>query len=333
MRRFAWLPFLEQRHIPYTTTGSNVAKNHVNIACPMCRDDPSHHMGLCLDPRKPYWGCWRNTSHRGKSPVYLVAKLLRISRHAAALICGAGQSYDVEDFTAAISRLRDGAAPAPSREAHSALVGRLAASLPAPRGVLPLRLETAAKPYLSYLRRRGFFMPATTARDFDLRYAVTGLFARRLIFPVYQDGAVRNYVGRDVSGASHLRYRNLSNDASAEDLSRLIYGHDELVLGGETLFIVEGPFDALKLNAYLPRDCFSVALFGKPKIGQTALLARHADLWRRVVLLLDRDAYGSALRLQSELARPHVRVFSSLPTKDPGDLTPLQVRALARSVG
>ena len=69
------LTFLDHNRIPYRTNGPNCAKGHVVIKCPFCGDeDPSEHLGIQLSTG--YWGCWRNSSHRGRRPHRLIMRLL-----------------------------------------------------------------------------------------------------------------------------------------------------------------------------------------------------------------------------------------------------------------
>ncbi len=70
-----WESVLQTEGIEYVERGPNVARNHINIHCPWCGiSDPSHHLGISLDGKG--WGCWRDRTHRGRSPKRLLYKLL-----------------------------------------------------------------------------------------------------------------------------------------------------------------------------------------------------------------------------------------------------------------
>src|SRR3990170_3506093 len=54
---------LKSKRILYLDSGSNVSRGNINICCPFCPDDPSYHLGINLETG--YWGCWRDSGHRG----------------------------------------------------------------------------------------------------------------------------------------------------------------------------------------------------------------------------------------------------------------------------
>jgi len=74
---FDFKAFCDAKNIPYVTSGKNVSIGNFNIQCPFCgHADPSEHMGI--EVATGYWGCWRESKHRGKSPQRLIMRLLHI---------------------------------------------------------------------------------------------------------------------------------------------------------------------------------------------------------------------------------------------------------------
>lgn len=317
-----WLSFLSSRGIEYIERGPNVARGHVNIRCPFCGpDDPSHHMGIRLEDGA--WGCWRDQTHRGRSPVKLIAALTGCSFREARDLADSGAPRDVP-----MDELAGKLAALDSEGTERA------AALEWPEETrIFTRCPTGADlPIQRYLFSRGFDNPPGLSRDYDIRYARRGMWKCRVLFPLRDPGGeLRGWTGRSITERSVARYRT---HPMGEGARRLLWNADR-AREGSTLVLVEGPFDALKLDLYGRSEGIrSVALLGVscPPPKQERLF-ELASGFRRLVVLLDSAALAQAVALSSSLAFMNAEV-ARLPEgrKDPGALSGAQARALVRDL-
>ena len=159
----------------------------------------------------------------------------------------------------------------------------------------------------SYLKKRGIKLK--TARLYELGYCTDGLYADRLIFPIYVFGELKSFVGRAMQKWMKIKYRHPDND----EKSSLLYGVDQ-VIGFTEVVVVEGPTDVL---AMIQRGIPTVGLLGKAAtIGQANLLRRMGV--RKVTVMLDAtapEATHQTARLFGERLEAHVAYL-------PGDVDP-----------
>lgn len=315
---FDWQGFLDGYGVHYITKGSNVARNHLSIHCPMCgAEDTSHHLTINLLGKG--WRCYRNSEHRGKNPARLIMAVLGVSRQEADRIAG-NNVYIPDDFMGAVK---------------DALGGRKSEAgtrfLPMPDEFRPLDpTRRSALPFVRYLESRGY-----DARQIDemhyrheMMYAVDGKQRGRVIFPIRYNDQLVSWTGRSIYKNEELRYKTLSTDPEVErypalgPISDFLLWHDDLLAGGETLVLCEGPFDSLRVRtlgrSYGVRStcCFTA----QPSEAQIDALYDIAPLYKRRVLLLDRGTLATAMRVTSALAGLGV-VPRAVPrhVKDPGD--------------
>lgn len=338
---FSWASFCKEHRIDYISSGAHSAKGNWHIHCPWCGDqDRSYHMGLSLDTRKPFYGCWRTMSHRGRNPARLIAALLGCTWDEATQLVEREDTSAVDSYEAAVARVL-----AVTR-AEDGLVAE--EDLLFPESFRPMYDERrSAERYLDYLVGRGFNDPISVAETYDLHYCTHGEFGRRLILPIYHEGRLVNWTGRDVTGLAKLRYNSLSdkpdvakrqgaNTPAPMSLTSTVFNHDRAERGGDALVVCEGPFDGLKIDWYAPEDSCGVAVFGMPKSAQLSVLVKLARNFDRVLVMLDAAALSNSLRLAWDdlgaLLGSAVR-WVDLPqgVKDPGALSARAVRLLLRS--
>jgi hypothetical protein len=307
---------LRRSNIEYITTGPNVGKDHLNIHCPLCGDaDPSYHMGIHRKTGR--WGCWRSSLHRGKT----LASLL-----AAVLHCSYEQARALVD--------EDGASPDSMQEAVRALLGQ---EEPSPiLQVLQLdpsfrRIKSTGSTvrFFRYLQNRGFDHTEDFITSYGLQCALTGTWGCRVVVPFLREGELVGWTARAI-GPAEIRYKT---HPPGPAIKQTLLGLDGLRHGGERLFVVEGPFDALKLDW-----CFwqgnsgnrAVPLLGtSATAAQVALLAELADMYREVVLLLDADAQAQALTLAGAVSFLRPRIGTLPPDrKDPGEMSRQEILGL-----
>jgi DNA primase len=160
-----------------------------------------------------------------------------------------------------------------------------------------------------YLAYRGV-SPRDVER-YRMGFALHGRYAYRVIIPVYSEGVMWTFVAR---GLSNSEPRVLYPEDSKP--SRALFNIDNV--RGDTVLLVEGVFDALKIG-----DA-AVASFG------TSVSAHQRDLLRRkgvkkIVVLWDGDPPGraGATRVAEQLhaARFDVRLGLLPDGKDPASAT------------
>jgi hypothetical protein len=347
-----WLTFLGDQGIPYVERGANVARGHVGIACPLCGDDPSHHMGLNTNDSR--WGCWRDQSHRGRSPVYLIQSLLSCDKKTA-IDTAKRYCKDVANEQGAIrARLEKVAREAGVRKPHQR--AEIDDAM-APADTFPVtKNPRAAKPAIDYMRQRGFNVQTElVCRRYNVRYASQGQSAGRVWFPVRSGGGVKGYVGRTIVGHKARYYAHPGGDA----LKTTIWNYDRCLDApdkprgstaggfqgnksalsdpppGKVLILCEGILDAMKLDFYgSPYGVRSCALLGLSLGAEKQVLLTHlARKYSKVFICLDAEAQRHAYEMESKLAIARARVLA-LPegVEDPGEMSPKAASAFCRDV-
>lgn len=179
-----------------------------------------------------------------------------------------------------------------------------------------------AAPGYEYLLDRG--VPAARLDAliplFDLRFDEA---ERRVVFPVRETGKDLGYTARAIDANERKRW--LSHPVEGGHKT-VIYEPDRVVAGGDTLFIVEGPFDALMVTAAMQpdNDSAATALFGSlPTVEQLAYITDAIPLFRMVYVVLDANVYGRCRRLAQQLtqmaAAPNVGSINiGIENRDPG---------------
>ena len=330
--KFDWLKFCNQYHIPYVTSGPNTARGNISVQCPWCGEsDPSQHLGLSLKIQNPVWGCFRNPQHRGLAPRRLVQRLLQCSYEQATNIVKLHNTAVPDDFESLIdNNFRD-----PSLEKPTVI----------PPVIFPKEFRSFqtiskySKKFLEYVSsERGFGEDAEEAcQTYNLHYALTGDYAWRIIIPVYDDkGVLRNWVGRAISPNTSLRYKNLAG--TGKDLLFNEHRAREVARDYETVFVVEGPWDCMKIDFYgkiFNYRVTCVALLGtsitREQVSRVALLG---NVFEKIVLLMDPEAADVNVFIEDSLAgvtRAKVLVGQLPPgVEDPGALIPSQVDVLCK---
>lgn len=326
-----WQAFLDARRIRYATTGPNVARDHIAIQCPWCgAADPSEHLGISLRGRG--WACWRNKAHRGKSNAFLITALIGCSMEEAHRIAGTGSVHVPDDFMGRMEGLLRPPGPAASRPFSLYLRDEFKSFDTA----LPSR-----KLYVDYLIRRGF--SESEIRQFTERYGVhyctRGVYRNRVIFPVYYHDELVTWTGRSIFPDERLRYKTLSPDhaiagtegylPALSQITNYLLWYDDLMDDpcDDTIYICEGPFDALKVRVLGRPDgvtatCLFTSNISEQQIG---LLHNLLPKYKHRYLLLDPEAFANALHIRSALAALDVQVAKLKPgVSDPGDLCSLR---------
>lgn len=313
------MQFCDEHHVPYVQEGANVSKDNINIQCPFC-PDPSEHLGLSLNPKRPSWGCWR-CKKGGNSPLFLVSTLLG-NRKLAERAVEDQQDKTADDF----DTLLDGAQEAPQRSARSAK------ELPSGLRALDVT-RTTARSVTGYLESRGFDDVQGLAEAYGLLYALTGDYAQRVTLPVYFEGKLVSWVGRAISNTAKVRYKT----EDSGDLKRVVANYDVLLAAPPTrLAVSEGPMDFLKLDYYgRARGLRATCLFGTRYTPSQLMLLRRLAKRHGLVVIFDPEAAMAGAQLAeelSEIAGHTVENWKLEDAEDPGALTKGQVRSLAKQL-
>lgn len=316
---FSWLAFLQRHQIPYKESGSHTHKGNVYVWCPWCRDPDQNKFRLGLHLSSPRYGCWKDPRHKGRDAPRLIRALIGCSWNQALLEAQEGGARSgteaLKERLAAIGRATG------ERHPH----------LRFPSEFVPFIGERS--PPLSwfrqYVKRRGF--PGKHADAVAERYrllaAVGGRFDCRVIVPFYDlEGRLIGWSGRAI-GNNDLRYLT-----EGQTRGVLYNGHRALREGGRLLVLVEGPFDAIKVDYYgAEHGIRAIATTGLGNVGNIGLVTTVFEEggYEHLLSLLDGDALSDSLRLRRALRHLPASV-GRVPAgvKDPGDFTPDQVRAL-----
>lgn len=338
--RFDWQTFLDDSGVEYVTKGPNVARGEIAIKCPFCGDDdPSHHMGLNLQTSK--WACWRDSSHSGANPTRLIRKLLGVSFSQAQALAGKGrvldgwESLDPKNLFSGPEK--------PSEKSSSR-------TLSLPTSFKPYLGSGADRKFVNYLVGRGFKrkdVPHVFDR-YNLHRCISGLWKDRLILPIYMDGNLVTWTGRSLNKKAMVRYRSLTTDEekakesgeeqpAVKNIKNCLPNFDDLSTTGrtDTLIIVEGPLDYLKMDWCLQETKISVTcLFGASvSDAQAALLSRVSKRFGKMYVLLDKKETAKGMDVAAALSPLGAQLWlPDLPAEDPGDLNKKQVLELVEGV-
>lgn len=335
MRPLDWRQLLNEHRVPFIERGPNVKRGEINIRCPFCGSaDPSYHMGLNLD--SGWWSCWRNKDqHSGKSPVRLLMALLRVGYAKARELAGLGVDYvDPEGFDAIAARVlgRNLAEPLPAPARREFLAF--------PRDFAPIeRGLRACHRHVTYLQDRGFTFVDELAQDYHLMFARSSWqWLDRVVIPYIYDRRLVTWTGRAIAPAQR-RYLDLDLRESLVHPKQMLFNQDVLLSGGEVLVIVEGPFDALKLDFYgAAVGVRAVALSTNSITDEQAFMLEEApQKFDRVLVMLDMSSsidIVDSMRLKQQLAFiPGIEIVPvPCKRKDAGELLAKEAVSWADSV-
>jgi len=287
--------------IHYKLRGNNVADGNINVKCPFCGSaDPSEHMGINLE--NGYWGCWRNSSHSGKDLSYLISVLIGCTKQIARELLGQQSPTDLNDLQDKVSSL-----------GKKTLIDMEESKVSFPGSFQPITKNKPYKIFWSYLLKRGFLeddIPYIIDR-YNLSGCIIGKYAYRIILPYYDKDKLIGWTGRAV-GKSDLRYFS-----SGPEIKEVLYNEQNLPEKGLYVYIVEGPFDCLKIDMY-GSPCVAISGLSITTV-QAKKLRMLSKRFTEVRCLLDSGALSTAVKLSSII--PGIKILQ-LPEEfsDPGEL-------------
>lgn len=270
--------FLLSRGIEAVDRGPNVRRGTIAVKCPFCRDDPSQHLTIRIEGPVGLWGCWRDRKHSGSGR--------NIGRLWNALgLSVLDQQYLHEEFRVSPypEALRDYREPAEEIE---------------------LRLQKLPMEMRAYLERRLEYANLGSPSEYlEEEYGVgmVSTLPGRIVFPVYEDNRIVNYVARAMDPAARLRYVTAEEDGGKQTIKDMIYNVDWRDGVEDFLVICEGVFDVISLEWQHSR-VHAVGLFGNSASDmQRDMLMRMMHEYSRTFVLLDADAAWQAMDLANQL--------------------------------
>ena len=296
-----WRRFCVEYGIKFAETGKNVKKGNINIRCPFCADDPSHHMGLSLEGKG--WACWRGDNHRGRAPQRLIRELLQCDQAQATRIA--------QKFGAKVQVV-----PRRKKDNHD----NLPISIPIEFQPFDPEKKSHAR-FHFYLRDRGF--DSAFVLPLGLYVCGKGRFRSRIVFPIIDTtGIRRGWTGRSIVKGGSARYLSYMPHGK--------YGHGfDKAPGGRELYVVEGIFDELRIRQASVQGIDAVSLLSTSMSEfQMKELLVVMKRYQRTTFMFDHKARASAQRIARELAALHPRVLSCPAPEglDLGDWNTTEVR-------
>lgn len=288
--------YLRDRRIQTWLAGKNVSPDNIGIRCPLC-NDPSNHGSFFPDGG---YACWRCGWHPVED---VIIALEKCQPHEAYRIL-----LDYETDHGYLPVLK-----------HQPKALGLQGKLDWPPGTLPLQ-----SPHKAYLRGRGFD-PDFLEAKYGLRGAgPAGIYAWRIITPIFWNGQFVSYQGRDITGRAKIKYLSCKPEFELYPHKHLLYNIDN---AREMGIIVEGTFDVWRLGDG------AVATIGSTTTKQQTILA--AERFRKVFLLFDSEkpAQAKAKKMGDMLSVLGVEAVNiMLAHGDPADMSQEESNELKQSL-
>jgi len=282
---------LSHYNIPYLQEGAknkHTRPGWIQINCPFCKGSQNYHLGYCL--YQGYFTCWRCGFH---SETETISTLLKLDWKDTKLVMGTYKGHGS------------------ARKALNVPTEGVSGVCHLPKGSTPLQTQHKA-----YLNKRGY--DSALIKHWGAIGTLWGSrpYSYRIIAPIFFQGELVSFQGRDFTGKSHLKYMTASKENEKVHHKHIVYGYD--AVPGTSVVIVEGFMDVWKLGPG------AVATFGiKYTKEQVQLLSSFRN---RFVMFdtEDGEARKQAKQLAYDLAGyGGYTEIVKLPFagKDPGDLT------------
>lgn len=297
--------YLNEKNIPFKTSGKNIGRGWIGTSCPFCGDN-RNHLGI----RDFAFSCWRCGSKGSLFKFVLELEDKDVQRAKRVIQKHSLNKY--ETYTL------DNEAAQEERE-------RLSSPFHSPSllSLFNSFKTTPEKTHERYLESRRFDTQELVRR-YNIRFShVLGAYKHRIIIPVYENAQLVSFVARDVTNKAELRYKNPPNEISAKSSKSVLYNLDNAT--SESVIVVEGPTDVWRMG----NNCVST-LGTQYTPSQVVLLSR----FRHIYILFDSAATSEAEKLADDLScfsLVHI-VSLDMNIKDPAKLTQEEARNLKREL-
>jgi len=319
--KFDIYTYLSEIGVPYRESGRNVGNGAIGICCPLC-GDTNFHMGVNIE--KKFYNCWRcgDYDQQGRGNLFnLICLLEGVNKKSAfkkiLKYSEFEDDYQEKDIYASLGVIEKQwekenlnlSVSIPKKNNDVNISGSY-------KQLSELNSEMFSEEiFLSYIKKRKFTV--NELLEWEVRAYVSGKFARRLVFPLYQDNKIVNYTGRDVTGKMEMKYLNCSNKDAVIPMKDLFFGLEYIKPNPEKLVLVEGALDTIRI--------------GKGKaIGSMGLILseRQKELIyqlypSKLLIMFDSEAWIEAEKIKKELGVfiDNIEVVRLTDGKDPADLT------------
>lgn len=316
------IEIFNQLGIEYKTQGKNISANHIGIKCPLCgHDDPSEHLGIDMDTGA--WSCWRDPTHKGRELAKLISILTDISIKKARKFIGETRT-DTTNFKDLIySKLN-------SDKTSTKLI-----DLELPKTFNFFTGDSLDQRASNYLIKRGFAQNTHVdiSNYYNVGYCYSGEYKDRIIFIIFERNIIMTWTSRSFFEIEE-RYKNLVSYKSIQSLPQTLWNYDNLMyeiplLDNPVLYIVEGYFDALKIDYYSNYNVFSTCLSGLNMTDRQIILLMDLPRKTKFIFVLDEDAKMLMPRMQSVFSQRHSNIMT-LPkgSSDPGEMSKEEIKKI-----
>lgn len=286
--------FLDKNGIEYKTEGKNVSAKWLGICCPFCNDF-SFHGGI--KPSNPVWfSCWRcGNFHLNR----VISSILHLSyRESQKRIDEAELSQNI-----------------PEKQEYGSKPFSL-----------PYGCSSMKHTHKGYLKERKFD-PDILEREYNLLGTNhQGDYPHRIIAPIFFNGRIVSFQGRDITDKQRERYKACVNEKEIIHHKNILYNIDN-AKKYKSCIVTEGITGVWRLGEQ------AVCTFGiKYTLAQAELLRK----FKKILILFDEDnkARQQADKLQCYLETFNVEVINMVMTdgRDSGELTVKETKQLIQEI-
>ncbi len=289
----------EDNNIPYRTEGKNTSKGWTQICCPFCAAiDTGFHGGINND--KANYNCWKC----GKHPLYKTLSVtLEISTQESKRLIDAYTDKKIQEI-------------------------RIKEKIINTKIQFPIGTGKLQKIHKQYLLKRNFSYKKLE-KEFNLKGTYyLGNYAYRIIAPIYYNGKLISYQGRDVTGKSELRYKACPETEEIIKHKKILYNIDSVTKN--KIIICEGITDVWRMG----NNC--VATFG---IGCTKEQIYLLSKYNNVFILFDKDEQaqeraqevGWTISSLTGIKNNKIEIITGLKS-DPAELTNEEAKHLKKEL-
>lgn len=300
----------DRHNVKYRESGKNVKRGNINVCCPFCKDDEGFHLGI--DPASKKWGCWRNLTHKGRGYRKLFQKLLKLSTQQIIELCEEKYYHTDDDFKKLSEKLF-----------INKKIPMVKKQLSLLKEFIPIQFNINDKFY-NYLKNRDFNYSdiLKIINHYKLMGCLVGDYKFRIIIPIYLNEQLATWTSRSIREDEDLRYLTLSEEKAIININRTLFDYDNIIQGGNILFITEGPFDVMKMFTLLNPKNKVTCIFTKNITNQLFLLTNLSVLYNKLVVILDKGENFFTIKRQME----HISNLSAIQfpfndIKDVGEFT------------
>lgn len=299
MKIFNASKFYKDFHIQSATRGNKHCRpGWVQINCPFCEGSKDYHLGFYI--KTGAYKCWRCGKH---SQISVVKKLLACTTIRA------------KEILSEYSTRQADSTDSSKRKSIKAVECRL------PPGTIDI-----PERHRKYLLKRKY-NPDVLISTWGLKaVGPVGRYKWRIIAPIYLNGKLVSYQGRDITDKSEMKYKACKSEEEVIDHQDIVYGYD--LAEGDSCIVEEGVTDVWRLGPGAV-CCFGISF----TIAQVNLIAKR---WSKVFILFDAEeqAQKQANILASLLAARGCDVeILELEKGDPGEMEQEEADNLMKELG